>query len=313
MYREKALTTTAVVCAGVTSISVSTSAFSLFGGGPIGVLFGAGALALDVYKVMAFPSAYELLVNTPKKATGTLILASALALAGVSAWSTQDFLSGSIMSQRNHTTALQTQRVSDLNAQVQRENDRLITLDKAEADIRAQIASMRERSMATKAAELEKTELPKIAAERAIVGERINATSLEITNIKSEIPKAYGIADSVIRVIAFAFAIMLEIVPALVMIAQKSSEITDDFLGNYEETPPPYRSQPIDNEGLLRQLLTIPSGNVVNLSEFAKTRGIGTRRATEVMAIAVRRGILERGPNRSYVRTRITQVRSRVA
>ena len=313
MYREKALTTTAVVCAGVTSISVSTSAYTLFGGGPIGALFGAGALALDLYKVMAFPSAYELLVNTPKKATGTLILASALALAGVSAWSTQDFLSGSILSQRNNVAALQTQRVSDLNAQVQRETDRLITLDKAESDNRAQIASMRERGMATKAAELEKTELPKLSAERAIIGDRINANSLEITAIKSEIPKAYGIADSVIRLIAFAFAIMLEIVPALVMIAQKSSEITDDCPDYYEETPPPSRVQPIDNEGLLRQLLTIPSGNVVNLSEFAKTRGIGTRRATEVMAIAVRRGILERGPNRSYVRTRIIQVRSRVA
>lgn len=311
MYRQQALATTATVCAGVTSISVSSTAYTLFGGGPIGTLFGIGAFSLDIYKVTVFPSAYEYLANTNKKATGTLILASALTLASVSAWATQDFLSGSIFSQRNHVIAMQTQRVADLNEKIKRDNERITILDKSEADIRASVSNMRARGQATKAAEVEANELPKIGAERDIISKRIDEASVAITEIKSEVPKAYGLSEEIIRLIAVCFAIMLEIVPALVMITRKVSEIDDNFQPEEEYPAPPRRRQPVDDEELFRELLTVPSGKVVNLTEFAKTRNIGIKRAMGVMAIAVHRGILERGQNRSYVRTRLITVKAK--
>lgn len=303
-YRERALHSVAAICAGVTSISVAVTVFDLFGGGGIGMLFAVGASALDLYKVLAFSTVVGIFA-CQRYATGVAALVVAVALGFFSAWATSEFLSGAILSKRNHAEALHTQRTSDIKAASASDAARISALDKAEAEIRSSVAGMRTRGQATKAAEVEASELPKISAEREILRARIDAGSQELTKISAEVPKGFALSVDAILAIARGFAVFLEITPAVIMAAtqkSKNSQNLAEFQSDFEEIqPPPRRKAPSDLE-LLDDLRQVPAGRVVSMTEYAKSRRIGQERAVRVFGAAVDAGILTRGAGRSYVR-----------
>lgn len=303
-YRSRTLHAVAAICAGVTSISVAVTVSDLFGGGGIGMLFAVGASALDLYKVLAF-STVVALISAQRYATGVAALVVAVALGFFSAWATSEFLSGAILSKRQHAEAMHTQRTGDIKAASASDAARIASLDKAEAEIRASIAGMRARGQATKAAEAEASELPKISAEREILRARIDAGSQELTKISAEIPKGFALSVDEILAIARGFAVFLEITPAVVMAAtqkSKNSAKFSEFQPEFEEIqPPPRRKAPSDLE-LLDDLRQVPAGRVVSMTDYAKSRRIGQERAVRVFGAAVDAGILTRGAGRSYVR-----------
>lgn len=310
-YRERALHGVAVSCALVTSASVAVTVFDLFGGGGIGFLFAFGASALDIYKVLAFSTVVGIFA-CQRYATGIAALVVAVALGFFSAWATSEFLSGAILSKRQHAEAMHTQRAGDIKAAAAADSGRLAALDKAEAEIRASIAGMRARGQATKAAEVEASELPKISAEREILRARIDAGSQELTKISAEIPKGFALSVDAILAIARGFASFLEIVPAVVMAVttqQKTRECrvitanSHEFPHDDDETPPPRSQEYVDDVGLVEDLRGVPAGRVVSLTDFAKSRQIGKTRATRIFASAVESGILERTAGRAYRRT----------
>lgn len=303
-YRNRTLHGVAVSCALVTSASVAVTVFELFGGGGIGFLFAFGASALDLYKVLAFSTVISLFA-CQRYATGIAALALAVALAFFSAWATSEFLSGAILSKRNHAEALHTQRTGDIKAAAASDAARIAALDKAEAEIRSSVAGMRARGQATKAAEVESNELPKISAEREILRARIDEGSQELTKISAEIPKGFALSVDAILAIARGFAVFLEITPAVIMAAtqkSKNSAKFSEFQSDFEEIqPPPRRKSPSDLE-LLDDLRQVPAGRVVSMTDYAKSRRIGQERAVRVFGAAVDAGILTRGAGRSYVR-----------
>lgn len=310
-YRERALHSVAAICAGVTSISVAVTVFDLFGGGGIGMLFAIGASALDLYKVLAF-STVVALIGAQRYATGVAALIVAVALGFFSAWATSEFLSGAILSKRQHADALHTQRTGDIKAASASDAARIASLDKAEAEIRASVVAMRARGQATKAAEAESNELPKISAEREILRARIDAGSQELTKISAEIPKGFTLSVDAILAIARGFASFLEIVPAVVMAVttqQKAREYraitanSHEFPHDDDETPPPRSQEYVDDADLVEDLRGVPAGRVVSLTDFAKSRQIGKTRATRIFTSAVEAGILERTAGRAYRRT----------
>lgn len=310
-YRERALHSVAAICAGVTSISVAVTVFDLFGGGGIGMLFAVGASALDLYKVLAF-STVVALIGAQRYATGVAALVVAVALGFFSAWATSEFLGSAILSKRQHAEALHTQRMTDMRSAQQADQSRTVALDKAEADIRAQVAGMRARGQATKAAEAEANELPKITAEREVIRKRLDETSQAMTAISAEVPKGFALSVDAILAIARGFASFLEIVPAVIMAVttqQKAREYraitanSHEFPHDDDETPPPRSQEYVDDAELVEDLRGVPAGRVVSLTDFARSRQIGKTRATRIFASAVEAGILERTAGRAYRRT----------
>ena len=303
-YRSRTLHAVAAICAGVTSISVAVTALDLFGGGGIGMLFAVGASALDLYKVLAFSTVISIFA-CQRYATGIAALIVAIALGLFSAWATSEFLSTAIISKRQHAEALHTQRAGDIKNAQASDAARIIALDKAESDIRAQISAMRSRGQVTKAAEVESNELPKISAEREVIRKRIEENSRALTDISAEIPKGFALSTDAILVIARVFAVFLEITPAVVMAAtqkSKNSQNLAEFQPEFEEIqPPPRKRSPSDLE-LLDDLRQVPAGRVVSMTDYAKSRRIGQERAVRVFGAAVDAGILTRGAGRSYVR-----------
>lgn len=303
-YHSNALHGVAVTCALVTSISVAITVFDLFGGGGIGMLFAIGASALDLYKVLAF-STVVCLITSSRYATGIAALIVAIALGFFSAWATSEFLSTAIISKRQHAEALHTQRAGDIKSAQASDAARIIALDKAESDIRAQIAAMRARGQVTKAAEVESNELPKIAAEREAIRKRIDENSRALTDISAEIPKGFALSTDAILGIARGFASFLEIVPAVVMaVTAKSQQIpaNPDTFAHEEDAPPPRARTIIEDSEILDDLRSVRGGTVISMTEYARSKGIGQTRAVRIFSVAVENGILERTAGRGYRR-----------
>lgn len=322
---------TAIACAlsSVTAVSVALAMFALIDDPILALLFAGAAVLLDIYKYLAWPLALTSLLGRRFVAAALLAL-TALALAGVSGWATYDRLMHSIVGSRAEHEAIQVQRIADLE-QARAADQQLIAGLAAEADsTRAQAETMRARGMVTRALEMEASALPRIADQRDQARQRLDAASLELTELRASTPKGAGLPLEMATLLCLGFALALEIVPALLLsvvrgsfsaptapaVAETAIEaISDNAQGAPEtqetaveteistaETPEPAASESpavqAENAELLQKLLTLasetPAGERVKLKEFAKTHRIGNLRAASIFSVAAEIGALQK-------------------
>jgi hypothetical protein len=322
---------TAIACAlsSVTAVSVALAMHALIDDPILALLFAGAAVLLDIYKYLAWPLALTSLLGRRFVAAALLAL-TALALAGVSGWATYDRLMHSIVGSRAEHEAIQVQRIADLE-HARTIDQQLIASLAAEADsTRAQAESMRARGMVTRALELETSALPRISDQRDQARQRLDAASLELTQLRASTPKGAGLPLELATLLCIGFALALEIVPALLLsvvrgsfsaptapvVAEATIEaVSDNAQGALEtqetaveteistaETPEPAVSESpavqAENAELLQKLLTLasetPAGERVKLKEFAKTHRIGNLRAASIFSVAAEIGALQK-------------------
>lgn len=324
---------TGIACAlsSVTAVSVALAMFALIDDPILAALFAGAAVLLDIYKYLAWPLALSSLLGRRLVAAALLAL-TALALAGVSGWATYDRLMHSIIGSRVEHQAIQEQRITDLE-QARSADQQLITALAAEADsARAQAEVMRARGMVTRALELEASALLRIADQRDQARQRLEAASLELTQLRGSTPKAAGLPIELATLLCLGFALALEIVPALLLsvvrssiaapvtnqVAETTTEAAVDNAQGAPETPETRleteNSAPetaetselespaiqAENAELLQKLLAqaaeTPAGARVKLKEFAKTHRIGNLRAAAIFQVAAEVGALTKTP-----------------
>lgn len=322
---------TGIACAlsSLTAVSVALAMFALIDDPVLALLFAGAAVLLDIYKYLAWPLALSSLSGR-RFGAALLLAATALALAGVSGWATYDRLMHSIVGSRAEHQAIQVQRIADLE-QARADDQQLIADLAAEADsIRVQAEVMRTRGMVTRALELEVSSLPRIAAQRDQARQRLDAASLELTQLRASTPKGAGLPLEMATLLCLGFALALEIVPALLLsvvrspiavpavnqVAETALETVVDNAQDAPETPKTRLETecsaqetaetselegPViqaENAELLQKLLIqaaeTPAGERVKLREFAKTHRIGNLRAASIFSVAAQVGALRK-------------------
>lgn len=322
---------TAIACAlsSVTAVSVALAMFALIDDPVLALLFAGAAVLLDIYKYLAWPLALSSLLGQ-RFGAALLLAATALALAGVSGWATYDRLMHSIVGSRAEHQAIQVQRIADLE-QARADDQQLIADLAAEADsIRVQAEVMRTRGMVTRALELEVSSLPRIAAQRDQARQRLDAASLELTQLRASTPKGASLPLEMATLLCLGFALALEIVPALLLSVVRSSIVVpaanqvaetalETVVDNAQDAPETPKTRletessaqetaetselegPViqaENAELLQKLLIqaaeTPAGERVKLREFAKTHRIGNLRAASIFSVAAQVGALRK-------------------
>src|SRR5690606_25253377 len=109
-------------------------------------LFAGAAVVLDVVKYLAWPLALALL-TMGRRVSAVLMMICALILGGVSGWATYDRLMSSILTGQAQHTAIQEQRITDLEAARRLDIERLSSLDAEARSSLEQAADMRGRGM----------------------------------------------------------------------------------------------------------------------------------------------------------------------
>lgn len=321
----------ACTLSSVTAVSVALAMFALIDDPILAALFAGAAVLLDIYKYLAWPLALVAL-SARRFVAAALLALTALSLAGVSGWATYDRLMHAIIGSRAEHQAIQEQRIADLET-ARTADQKLIADQAAEADsIRAQAEVMRTRGMVTRALELESSALPRIAEQRDQARQRLDAASLELTQLRASAPKAAALPLELATLLCLGFALALEIVPALLLsvvrssivvpaanqIAETAQEAVVDNAQDAPETPKTrletessaqetaeiseLESPAIqaENAELLQKLLIqaaeTPAGERVKLREFAKTHRIGNLRAAAIFQVAAEVGAVKKTP-----------------
>lgn len=234
--RPRVLTSIAMGLSSVTIISVGLAMFALIEDRQLAALFALAAVLLDVFKYLAWPTALQL-ASDGRRACAGLMVPCALVLAGVSAWATFDRMMSSIIGSRAQQQAVQQQRIADLEQA--RAADLQLTTQLADeaASIRAQAEAMRARGMVSRALELATTALPRIAAQRDQARQRLDAASLELTQLRATAPKAAGLPIELATLLCIGFALALEVVPALILSAVRRQPAQVADLGKPAPAP----------------------------------------------------------------------------
>jgi len=324
---------TSIACAlsSVTAVSVALAMFALIDDPILAALFAGAAVLLDIYKYLAWPLALVAL-SARSFIAAVLLALTALALAAVSGWATYDRLMHAIIGSRTEHQAIQEQRITDLET-ARIADQKLIADLAAEADsIRAQAKVMRTRGMVTRALELESSALPRIAEQRDQARQRLDAASLELTQLRASAPKASALPLELTTLLCLGFALALEIVPALLLSVVRSSIIVlaanqvadtaqEAVIDNTQDAPETPKTRPetesstqetaetselespaiqAENAELLQKLLIqaaeTPAGERVKLREFAKTHRIGNLRAAAIFQVAAEVGAVKKTP-----------------
>lgn len=221
---HSALTAIALGLSSVTVVSVGMAMFALIEDRQLAVLFALAAVLLDVFKYLAWPTALQL-AGDGRRACTAMMIACALVLAGVSGWATYDRMMSSIIDSRAQQQAVQQQRIADLE-QARTSDRQLIDQLAAEAaSIRVQAEAMRTRGMVSRALELETSALPRIAEQRDQARLRLDAASLELTELRGTAPKAAGLPLELATLLCIGFALALEVVPALILSAVRRQSV----------------------------------------------------------------------------------------
>lgn len=315
----------------VTVVSVGLAMFALIEDRRLAALFAAAAILLDIFKYLAWPMAARLLLAR-RGICAALMVGCALLLAGVSGWATYDRMMASLVGSRAQQAAIQQQRIVDLQ-QSRAADAGLIEQLRAEgASVRAQAIALRERGMVSKAAELEASALPRLAAQRDQARERMDRQSQELTALRGSTGKGVGLPLALATLLCLGFAIALEVVPALILTAlrpalpgsrvtaapsaleatEKAAETVsrrrETLVETAETLPADVAAGPAergDNAELLQKLLEqttkTPAGEAVTLREFAKAHKVGPLRAGIVFRMAVEAGRLVKTSGGRYV------------
>lgn len=214
------LSAIALGLSSVTVISVGLAMFALIEDPKLATLFAVAAVLLDVFKYLAWPTALQL-AGSGRRASAGLMITCALVLAGVSAWATYDRMMGSIIGSRTQQQAVQQQRIADLEQARSADLQLTAQLSAEAASIRAQAEAMRARGMVTRALELDSSALPRIAEQRDQIRQRLDASSIELTQLRAAAPKAAGLPLELATLLCIGFALALEVVPALILSAAR--------------------------------------------------------------------------------------------
>lgn len=324
---------TGIACAlsSVTAVSVALAMFALIDDPILAALFAGAAVLLDVYKYLAWPLVLTAFAGR-RFAAAALLALTAMALAGVSGWATYDRLMHSIIGSRAEHLAVQDQRIADLEL-ARKADEQLIASLGAEADsTRTQAEVMRARGMVSRALELEVSARPRIAEQRDQARKRLDAASLELTQLRASTPKAAGLPLELATILCLGFALALEIVPSLLLSVVRSSiaalaanqvveTAQEAVVDNAQDAPETPETRPetensapetaeagelenpaiqAENAELLQKLLAqaaeTPAGARVKLREFVKTHKIGNLRAAAIFQVAAEVGAVKKTP-----------------
>lgn len=325
------LTSIACTLSSVTAVSVALAMYALIDDPVLAALFAGAAVLLDVYKYLAWPLALTAL-SARRFVAAALIALTALALAGVSGWATYDRLMYSIMDSRAEHQAIQEQRIADLEIARAADQQLMNSLATEAESIRTQAEAMRARGMVTRALELEASALPRIAGQSDQARQRLDAASLELTQLRASAPKAAGLSLEMTTLLCLGFALALEIVPALLLSVTRCSIVVPSVIQVSETVREAIVDNPLDgqetpetcletgktsqktaeacelespaiqaeNAELLQKLLAqaaeTPAGARVKLREFAKTHRIGNLRAAAIFQVAAEVGAVKKTP-----------------
>lgn len=310
----------AVALSSVTALSVGIAMTALIADPLLAIVFASAAVLLDLYKYLAWPIALGML-TAGRRVYAALMIASALLLAAVSAWATYDRLLTSIVSSQARYTAVNEQRVADLQ-RVKTDGVRQLDALAWEArSISEQARQLRDRGVVSKAQELESSSSQRIASQRDEVLQRLDRVSLELTELQSRPPPSVGLPEALAILLCAGFAIALEAVPALIGSTLRIGSVLEVSLplaGALETTATPgaaatttstaHREKPAtagqqdlfgSPDGVLMQTLlditraTAP-GTPVTLRDFTAAARVGNRRAMKLFRAALDLGELRK-------------------
>lgn len=292
---------------GVTATSVALAIAALIENTLLAVLFASAAVVLDLFKYVAWPFALGLL-EMRRTVCALLMMASALALGGVSGWASYDRLMTSITTSRAEHQARQQQRQADLVEQRAADAARIEQLDRNAAAVTQQANALRERGMVSRAMELETAALARIDAERERAQVRRDTASQELTALLAQPAKAAGLPQQLATLLCLGFAAALEVVPALILAALRPSaaQERDPVAVTAQQEQPKERQQ--EQEGtepetaqaqglpaeLLQLIASTERGTKVAVRQVAKVLRIGSDRATRLMQEAAAAGLLSK-------------------
>lgn len=310
------LTVLALSLSGVTAISVFLAIHALIDDRLLASLFAGAAVLLDLFKYAAWPVSLHML-SVGRQALAVLLIACALVLAGVSGWATYDRLMSSIIASHAQHDAIQKQRITDLETARKLDFERLERIEEEARSAQVQGAVMRERGMVTKALMLETTAQRRLDAQRGQVRERLDASSSELTELRSRPAKAASLPRQLAILLCLGFAAALEIVPALILSAVRHSRHT--FLDEKRQQPTPETASETpetletpaqmsetaagdqllgDDAELLNALLhraaSASPGDKVPIKEWAREARIGNVRAARIFNAAVTRAAIRK-------------------
>lgn len=293
--------------AGVTATSVALAISALIDAPVLAALFAAAAVVLDLFKYCAWPLALMLLAAR-RTLAALLMMASALALGGVSGWATYDRLMTSIITSQAEHLAQHEQRQADLLELRQADAARIEQLDAEAGTVHQQAAALRERGMVTRALELEAAALARIDTLRAAAQQRRDSASQELTALRSQPAKAAGLPQALATLLCIGFALALEVVPALILCALRPAPVTETAHApapvrqkhNEERTQEHPETEPETATGtdlpaeLLQLIARTESGAKLAVRQVAKELRMGSERATRLMQQATDAGLLSK-------------------
>lgn len=288
------LTALALALSSVTVVSVCLAVAALVVDPFLMVLFAVAAALLDLTKYLAWPLAAALLL-AGRKSIAAALMACALVLAGVSGWATYDRLMSSLLAGRAQHQAIQEQRIADIEAARRADQARLVALDAEARSVQEQAAALRERGIVSKALQLESAALRRLDVQREETRARLEASSRELTALRSQPAKAASLPAHLATLLCLGFAAALEIVPALIFTALRAARAVPQ-----PEEQAASQAPEDPNEALVRELLTaiepLEPGTRYGTREFAREQRIANARAVQVFALAESRGAIRKTP-----------------
>ncbi len=306
-HHRWALLAMVAALASVTATSVALAIAALIENAMLAALFASAAVVLDLFKYVAWPLALGLL---PSRRTlcALLMMACALALGGVSGWASYDRLYSSIITSRAEYQARHEQRKVDLMEQRDADAARIEQLDTDAAAIHLQANALRERGMVSRALELENAAMARIDAERERAQVRRDSASQELTTLLARPARAAGLPLELATLLCAGFAAALEVVPALILAALRSTPVAERspvaVTENRKQAKERQQERTETDTGTavaqvlppeLQQLIAkAQSGAKVAVRQVAKELQIGSSKATRLLQQAAELGLLHK-------------------
>lgn len=288
------LTLMAVALCGVTAVSVCLAMLALIEDRLLAGLFAGAAVVLDLIKYAAWPLALGLLA-LGRHGSAVLMMVCALILGGVSGWATYDRLMSSMLAGRAQHQAIQEQRIADIEVARRADQIRLTALDAEARSVLEQADALRERGMASPARALQSSEMRRLDEQREQARARLEASSQELTALRSQPGKAASLTALQATLLCLGFAAALEIVPALILASLRASGRAPELPEQVEEGNGEHSENALLGE-LLAIVEKLEPGTRYGTRDFAKALRIGNSRAVATFGLALERGAIRKTP-----------------
>ncbi|MDD2038754.1 hypothetical protein NP572_19485 [Pseudomonas putida] len=311
---SKALGCLAFALSLVTAISVAMTIFSLIDDPMLSVIFAAAAVLLDIFKYIGWPLALRML-QEGRRLFATTICVCVVTLGLVSGWSTYDRLMNSIEASKAKHVAQTDGRLAQLNYLIKKDSDFLESLRMAEERLDLGANDLRAKGMATKAQDLESATFERIDKQRIAAMQRMDSSSVEITDIRSSVAKAASIPVILAVMLCAGFALSLEIVPALLLSTLSTRGIEKNHLiQDFTDKAPDRGNKNTKNSdtikevhsplliALIKKAESFPSYSKIRVKEFASENRIGNLKACALFKEAEIIGVIKR-TNNGYLTT----------